>query len=122
MRPEPAFALRRLLPLRLCAPVTTPPGVAVAVGVPCGATTVSTGEAKGVGEAAVLKGVAETAGVAVWVAVDVGVGVCVVAVGVGVAAVAVFDGVTSVPGVPVAVADAVGVGSCASAAPPITAA
>ena len=79
MRPVPDFALRRLWPLRLCAP-----GVAVAVGVPCGATTVSTGEAKGVGEAAVLKGVEETVGVAVWLAVDVGVGVCVVAVGVGV--------------------------------------
>jgi hypothetical protein len=122
MRPEPALPLLRLWPLRLRAPVVTLPGVAVALGVPCGATTVSTGEANGVGEATALKGVEDTVGVAVWVAVDVGVGVCVVAIGVGVCATVVCAGVTTVPGVPVAVADAVGVGSCASAAPPMTAA
>ena len=89
---------------------------------PCGATTVSTGEAKGVGAAAVLKGVEETVGVAVWVAVDVGVGVCVVELGVGVCATTVCAGVAVMSGAVVAVADGVGVGLCASAAPPITAA
>src|SRR5215213_6091465 len=115
MRPEPARPLRRAVPLRLRPPVRSrPTAPGVAAGVAPGATTVCTGEGKGVGVAGVLNGVEDAAGVAV------GVVTCAEAVGVGVCAIAVAAGVSVV--VAVALGLAVPAGSWASAMPPTTAA
>src|SRR5215212_9774996 len=116
MRPEPARPLRRAVPLCSRPPVRPRPPAApgVAAGVAPGATTVCTGEGKGVGVAGVLNGVEDAAGVAV------GVGTCAEAVGVGVCAIAVAAGVSVE--VAVALGLAVAAGSWASAMPPTTAA